>query len=141
MYVTLDAATTQSGPTPGSVSNTVTVAGEKFDESLTEHIFMLGCEHSWMMKRRNNDPELRERLPVARSGAELRERLPTDEGDPEILDASIQDRVRSCSCKIILVKDGLMSTRACHTIPSLCKDNTSNDPFSRCKSVQEFGYR
>ena len=22
-----------------------------------------------------------------------------------------------------------------------CKDNTSNDPFSRCKSVQQFGYR
>ena len=22
----------------------------------------------------------------------------------------------------------------------LCKDNTSNDPFSRCKSVQQFGY-
>ena len=23
----------------------------------------------------------------------------------------------------------------------VCKDNTSNDPFSRCESVQEFGYR
>ena len=22
-----------------------------------------------------------------------------------------------------------------------CKDNTSNDPFSRCKSLQQFGYR
>ena len=55
---------------------------------------MLGCEHSWMMKCRNNDPELRERLPEASRAADFRERLSTDEGDLEILlDASIQDRV------------------------------------------------
>ena len=72
-----------------------------------------------MMKHRNSDPELREGLPKASRGAELRERLPTDEGDLKILDASIQDRVRSCSRKTkVLMKDGLMSTRACHTFPS-----------------------
>ena len=27
------------------------------------------------------------------------------------------------------------------TVRSNCKDNTSNDPFSRCKSAQQFGYR
>ena len=36
--------------------------------------------NSRLMKRRNNDPELRVRLPVAPSGPELRERLPTCEG-------------------------------------------------------------
>ena len=41
MCMTLDADTTQSGPTPRSVPNTVTVTGEKFGESLTEHIDML----------------------------------------------------------------------------------------------------
>ena len=46
-----------------------------------------------MMKSPNNDPELREKLQVAPTGAELRERSPTDEGDPEILDALIQDTV------------------------------------------------
>ena len=97
--MTPGADTTQSGTTPGSVPNTVNVFGEKFGESLTVHIFMLGCEHSWMMKHRNNDPQLLERLPEASRGAELRERLPTEEGDLEILDASIQDRVRSCSRK------------------------------------------
>ena len=51
--------------------------------------------------------ELRERLPEASRCAELRERLPTDEGDLDILDASIQDRVRSCSRKNkVPVKDG-----------------------------------
>ena len=94
--MTPDADTTQSGPTPGSVPNTVNVIGEKFDESLTVHIFMLGCEHSWM-KHRNNDQELSERLPEASRGAELRERLPTDEGDLEILDASIQDSTKLLS--------------------------------------------
>ena len=87
MCMTPDSDTIQSGPTPGSVPNTVNVIGEKFDESLTVHIVMLGCEHSWMMKHRNNHPELRERLPEASRGAELRERLTTDEGDLEILGA------------------------------------------------------
>ena len=59
MCMTPDANTTQSGPTPGSVPKTVNVIGEKFDKSVTVHIFMLGCDHSWMMKHRNNDPELR----------------------------------------------------------------------------------
>ena len=91
------------------------------DTSLTVRIFMLGCEHSWMMKHRNNDPELRERLPEASRGAELRERLPTDEADLEILDASMQDRVRSCSRKTkVPVKDGLTSTKTCHIFLSFC---------------------
>ena len=69
---------------------------------------------------------------------ELCERLPTDESDLEIL-----DRVRSCSRKTkVPVKDGLMSTRACHTFPSLCtrslesKDSTAvTEPF-RPNSVE-----
>ena len=68
MCMTPGADTTQSGPTPGSVPNTVNVTGEKFGESLTVHMFMLGCEHSWMMKHPNNVPELRERLPEVSKG-------------------------------------------------------------------------
>ena len=52
-----------------------------------------------MLKHRNSDPEFREILSEASRGSELRERLPTDEGVLEILDVSIQDRVRCCSRK------------------------------------------
>ena len=71
------------------------------------------------MQHRNDDPELRDGLPVAPSGEELRERLPIDEDDPEIPHAWIQDRVRGCSRKTkVSTKAGLMSTRACHTFLS-----------------------
>ena len=79
LCVTPDADTMQSVKMPGS-----TGIGEKFGESLTEHIFTLVLRAILLVKRRNNDPE-------------LREGLPTDEDDPETCDAWILDRVRSYS--------------------------------------------
>ena len=37
--------------------------------------------------------------------------------------------------------DGTLDRQSVHQHAHGCKDNTSNDPFSRCKSVQRFGYR
>ena len=54
------------------------------------------CEHSWLMKRRNNGPELRERLTVQNFPRDCQQ---TKIG-PEVHDASIQDRARSSSRKI-----------------------------------------
>ena len=39
------------------------------------------------------------------------------------------------------LKRGMWPTRmGDFSCPYICKDNTSSDPFSRCKSVQQFGY-
>ena len=56
------------------------------------------CEHSWLMKRGNNGPELRKRLTVQNFPRDCQQ----TKVDPEVHDASIQDRVRSSSREIQL---------------------------------------
>ena len=43
---------------------------------------------------------------------------------------------------IYFVTDGSCTADFCSAVTDgVCEDNASNDPFSRCKTVQQFGYR
>jgi len=92
---------------------------DEADKMLGEH-FLVSVQSiiEFTLDRRCIDPELREGLSARYSDEELREGFPTKwdvQGTPNewILDWKRVSRQGS-------TKAGLMSTRACHTVPCFC---------------------